>query len=242
MGTRRGRAVFTASSSIQYALEGGGPVPSAEAARVLPAVLVHRGAGGRTAHGRGRPGWRRYGRHVRTGDFVTDRVADLTTHQTPQLWLFGAHGGDVAIARSRPQVSMSTLSSELRFVSNCRSSAPCRGQGVGGAHRADDAGRTAPQVVPPTSVTMVPTPAVEPGGDAVCRWTSQWGTPKPSTDGRPRASSEPHGADVADGLGEGPDEFVFGVLAPHQGVGDGPHVGDGNEAHVGQHGPVEGDV
>ncbi|WP_406346829.1 hypothetical protein [Streptomyces sp. NBC_00648] len=65
-------------------------------------------------------------------DFVMDRVADLTLHQTPQLWLFGAHGGDVAIARSRPQVSISTLSSELRFVSNCRSSAPCRGQGVGG--------------------------------------------------------------------------------------------------------------
>ncbi|MFF3680231.1 caspase domain-containing protein [Streptomyces sp. NPDC002120] len=100
MGTRRGRAVFTASSSIQIVVEPNGPVPSPEAVRELRPSLFT----GALVEGL------RTGKADRDGDgkigmselaaYVTDQVTDATPHQTPHLWLFGAHGGDMAIAHS----------------------------------------------------------------------------------------------------------------------------------------------
>lgn len=113
MGTRRGRAVFTASSSIQFALEPDGPVPSTEAARELrPSMFTGALVEGLRTGEADRDGDGRIGMSE-LADYVMDRVADQTSHQTPHLWLFGVHGGDVAIARSRARAAATSLPPEL---------------------------------------------------------------------------------------------------------------------------------
>ncbi|MFE2129143.1 caspase family protein [Streptomyces amritsarensis] len=101
MGTKRGRAVFTASSSIQVALEPDSPVPSTEAVRELsPSLFTEALVEGLRTGAADRDGDGKIGMSE-LADYVTDRIADETPHQTPQLWLFGTHGGDMAIAHSR---------------------------------------------------------------------------------------------------------------------------------------------
>ncbi|MFD6969105.1 caspase domain-containing protein [Streptomyces sp. NPDC059949] len=104
---KRGRAVFTASSAVEYAFEGDHPVPGTP------------GSGG------GGPGPSLFTgalvEGLRTGeadldndgevgmselaDYVSERIRLVTPHQTPQLWLFGSQG-DLSIAhtgRPRPR-------------------------------------------------------------------------------------------------------------------------------------------
>ncbi|MEU3620689.1 caspase family protein [Streptomyces sp. NPDC006872] len=100
---RRGRAVFTASSAVEYAFEAdrqvtGADLPEARQPSLFTGSLV-KGlrSGDADRDGDGEIGM------SELADYVFDRLAELTPHQTPQLWLFGAHGGDVPIARARPK-------------------------------------------------------------------------------------------------------------------------------------------
>ncbi|MFI1656340.1 caspase family protein [Streptomyces sp. NPDC020472] len=100
-GGRRGRAVFTASSAVEYAFEEDLPVPGAEAAgERRPSLFTGSLVEGLRSGEADRDGDGEVGMSE-LADYVSDRLSDMTPHQTPQLWLFGVHGGDMAIARTR---------------------------------------------------------------------------------------------------------------------------------------------
>ncbi|MEH6372807.1 caspase family protein [Streptomyces sp. KLMMK] len=96
---RRGRAVFTASSAVEYAFEGDHPVAGKPGAARGPSLFT-----GALVHGL------RSGEADRDGDgsiglseladYVSERLDALACRQTPQLWLFGGHG-DLPIARAK---------------------------------------------------------------------------------------------------------------------------------------------
>ncbi|MFJ8469680.1 caspase family protein [Streptomyces swartbergensis] len=99
----RGRAVFTASSAVQYAFEedrpvtGGDPPEGRRPSLFTDSLVKGLRSGDADRDSDGEIGM------SELADYVSDRLAELTPHQTPQLWLFGAHGGDVTIARTRPR-------------------------------------------------------------------------------------------------------------------------------------------
>ncbi|MEU1820119.1 hypothetical protein ABZ543_33785 [Streptomyces roseifaciens] len=96
---RRGRAVFTASSAVEYAFEGDHPVAGKPGAAGGPSLFT-----GALVHGL------RSGEADRDGDgsiglseladYVSERLDALACRQTPQLWLFGGHG-NLPIARAK---------------------------------------------------------------------------------------------------------------------------------------------
>ncbi|MET8081351.1 hypothetical protein [Streptomyces sp. NPDC005303] len=102
-GGRRGRAVFTASSAVQYAFEEDRPVTGADPpGGRRPSLFTDSLVKGLRSGDADRDSDGEIGMSE-LADYVSDRLAELTPHQTPQLWLFGAHGGDVTIARTRPR-------------------------------------------------------------------------------------------------------------------------------------------
>ncbi|GAA2426530.1 caspase, EACC1-associated type [Streptomyces coeruleofuscus] len=102
-GGRRGRAVFTASSAVQYAFEEDRPVTGANPPEERrPSLFIGSLVKGLRSGDADRDGDGEIGMSE-LADYVSDRLTELTPHQTPQLWLFGAHGGDVTIARTRPR-------------------------------------------------------------------------------------------------------------------------------------------
>ncbi|QQM46361.1 caspase, EACC1-associated type [Streptomyces liliifuscus] len=102
-GGRRGRAVFTASSAVQYAFEEDRPVTGADLpAGRRPSLFTGSLVKGLRSGDADRDGDGEIGMSE-LADYVSDHLAELTPHQTPQLWLFGAHGGDVPIARAKPR-------------------------------------------------------------------------------------------------------------------------------------------
>ncbi|MFG3345412.1 caspase domain-containing protein [Streptomyces sp. NPDC048018] len=113
-GGRRGRAVFTASSAVEYAFEEGHPVTEAgPASGRRPSLFTGSLVEGLRSGDADRDGDGEVGM-AELADYVHDRLSELTPHQTPQLWLFGAHGGDVPIARTRPRApTAAALPTEL---------------------------------------------------------------------------------------------------------------------------------
>lgn len=105
----RGRVVVTASSSVEYAFEGGRLTPGAQ---VAPSVFTGSVVEGLSS-----------GEADRDGDgwvglnelftYVAERVRRATPHQTPHLWAFGSEG-DLLLAHSRRRrVKADTLPAEL---------------------------------------------------------------------------------------------------------------------------------
>jgi hypothetical protein len=105
----RGRVVVTASSSVEYAFEGGQLKPGAQ---VAPSVFTGSVVEGLST-----------GEADRDGDgwvglnelftYVAERVRRATPHQTPHLWAFGSEG-DLLLAHSRRRrVKADTLPAEL---------------------------------------------------------------------------------------------------------------------------------
>lgn len=96
---RRGRAVFTASSAVEYAFEGDHPVAgkpgAAGGSSMFAGALVHGLRSGEADRDEdGSIGL------SELADYVSERLDALACRQTPQLWLFGGHG-DLPIARSK---------------------------------------------------------------------------------------------------------------------------------------------
>ncbi|GAA0409730.1 hypothetical protein Acor_36160 [Acrocarpospora corrugata] len=94
--TESGRVVVTASSAIEYALEGRDVVSDAE---LRPSIFTSAVVSGLTSgdadhDGDGWVGVREL------FDYVADRVRQETPHQTPHIWVFGAQG-DVLMARAK---------------------------------------------------------------------------------------------------------------------------------------------
>jgi len=105
----RGRVVVTASSSVEYAFEGGQLAPGAH---VAPSVFTGSVVEGLSS-----------GEADRDGDgwvglnelftYVAERVRRATPHQTPHLWAFGSEG-DLLLAHSRRRrITAETLPAEL---------------------------------------------------------------------------------------------------------------------------------
>jgi Caspase domain len=105
----RGRVVVTASSSVEYAFEGGQLAPGAQ---VSPSVFTGSVVEGLSS-----------GEADRDGDgwvglnelftYVAERVRRATPHQTPHLWAFGSEG-DLLLAHSRRRrVTADALPPEL---------------------------------------------------------------------------------------------------------------------------------
>lgn len=105
----RGREVVTASSSVEYAFEGGELAPGAQ---VAPSVFTGSVVEGLSS-----------GEADRDGDgwvglnelftYVAERVRRATPHQTPHLWAFGSEG-DLLLAHSgRRRVTADALPPEL---------------------------------------------------------------------------------------------------------------------------------
>ncbi|WP_405980562.1 caspase domain-containing protein [Streptomyces sp. NBC_00158] len=106
-GGKRGRAVFTASSALEYAFEGDQPVTDGKAGagdgpslftgalveglRSGEADLDHDGEVGMSE----------------LADYVNERIRERTPHQTPQLWLFGTQG-DLTIAHTGRRRAVAT--------------------------------------------------------------------------------------------------------------------------------------
>lgn len=106
-GGKRGRAVFTASSALEYAFEGDQPVsggrPGAgdgpslftgalvKGLRTGEADLDHDGEVGMSE----------------LADYVNEQIRERTPHQTPQLWLFGSQG-DLPIAHTGRRRAVAT--------------------------------------------------------------------------------------------------------------------------------------
>ncbi|MEV3858756.1 caspase family protein [Streptomyces sp. NPDC050095] len=102
-GHERGRAVLTASSSVEYAFEGDEVVAGRDA-RVPPggrpgpslftgALVEGLRTGGADLDGDGEIGLREL------AEYIGDRIRRVTDKQNPQLWMFGAQG-DLPIARA----------------------------------------------------------------------------------------------------------------------------------------------
>jgi len=92
----RGRVVVTASSSVEYAFEGGELSPGAQ---VAPSVFTGSVVAGLASGEADRDGDGWVGLNELFG-FVTERVRRATPHQTPHLWAFGSEG-DLLLAHSR---------------------------------------------------------------------------------------------------------------------------------------------
>lgn len=96
---KRGRAVFTASSALEYAFEGDRPVsggtPGAgDGPSLFTGALVEGLRTGEADLDRdGEVGM------SELADYVNERIRERTPHQTPQLWLFGSQG-DLTIAHT----------------------------------------------------------------------------------------------------------------------------------------------
>lgn len=92
----RGRVVVTASSSVEYAFEGGQLTPGAQVAPSVFTGSVVEGLASGEADRDG-DGW------VGLNElftYVAERVRRATPHQTPHLWAFGSEG-DLLLAHSR---------------------------------------------------------------------------------------------------------------------------------------------
>ncbi|MGW1374917.1 caspase, EACC1-associated type [Streptomyces sp. NPDC002446] len=98
-GGRRGRAVFTASSAVEFAFEGDRPVAGGAASQGNPSLFTGALVEGLRTGDADRDGDGEVG-VSELADYVGERLQELTPHQTPQLWVFGAHG-DLPIARTR---------------------------------------------------------------------------------------------------------------------------------------------
>ncbi|MFE7650193.1 caspase family protein [Streptomyces phaeoluteigriseus] len=101
-GGRRGRAVFTASSAIEYADDGNRLVAlePGQDHTLRPSLFTDALVEGLRTGEADRDGDGEIGMSE-LADYVHDRVIEVNGDQTPQLWLFGAHGGDLLIARNR---------------------------------------------------------------------------------------------------------------------------------------------
>jgi hypothetical protein len=105
----RGRVVVTASSSVEYAFEGGELAAGAE---VAPSVFTGSVVAGLESGEADRDGDGWVGLNELFG-YVTERVRRTTPHQTPHLWAFGSEG-DLLLAHSRRRrVSPGELPAEL---------------------------------------------------------------------------------------------------------------------------------
>ncbi|MFE0188688.1 caspase domain-containing protein [Streptomyces sp. NPDC058989] len=98
-GGQRGRAVFTASSAVEFAFEGDRPVAGAAASGGKPSLFTGALVEGLRTGDADRDGDGQVG-VSELADYVGEQLQDLTPHQTPQLWVFGAQG-DLPIARTR---------------------------------------------------------------------------------------------------------------------------------------------
>lgn len=120
----RGRVVVTASSSVEYAFEGGQLTPGAQVAPSVFTGSVVEGLASGEADRDG-DGW------VGLNElftYVAERVRRATPHQTPHLWAFGSEG-DLLLAHSRRRrVKAETLPAELTEAAS--SSLPATRYGV----------------------------------------------------------------------------------------------------------------
>ncbi|MFJ7773937.1 caspase family protein [Streptomyces yangpuensis] len=127
-GARRGRGVFTASSAVEWVFEDGRPVggqPGSDTSKQgnEPSLFTRSLVKGLRTGDADRDGNGEIGLSE-LADYVLDQVREMTPHQTPQLWLFGAHGGDLPIAytKLRPgeippetKIRMESSSPEMRL-------------------------------------------------------------------------------------------------------------------------------
>lgn len=94
--SQRGRAVMAACSAVQSASEG----PHAEGAEAVQPSFFTRSvvkglrSGDADLDGNGEIGV------SELHQYVCDQLRELTPHQTPGIWVFGAHGRDLPIARA----------------------------------------------------------------------------------------------------------------------------------------------
>ncbi|QES48402.1 hypothetical protein DEJ50_11780 [Streptomyces venezuelae] len=108
-GGKRGRAVFTASSALEYAFEGDQPVPGGEPGTApgdgpslfTGALVEGLRSGDADLDHDGEVGM------SELADYVNERIRELTPHQTPQLWLFGSQG-DLTIAHTGRRRAVAT--------------------------------------------------------------------------------------------------------------------------------------
>ncbi|MFG2821148.1 caspase domain-containing protein [Kitasatospora sp. NPDC048365] len=105
-GDLRGRAVFTASSAVEYAFEGDRPVADAPGAVAGPSLFTGALVKGLRTGEADQDGDGQIG-VSELADYVGDQLREVSPHQTPQLWIFGARG-DLPIARSRRRVTRAT--------------------------------------------------------------------------------------------------------------------------------------
>jgi Caspase domain len=105
----RGRVVVTASSSVEYAFEGGLLAPGAQ---VSPSVFTGSVVEGLSSGDADRDGDGWVGLNE-LFTYVAERVRRATPHQTPHLWAFGSEG-DLLLAHSRRRrVTADALPPEL---------------------------------------------------------------------------------------------------------------------------------
>ncbi|WP_109505575.1 caspase family protein [Nocardioides speluncae] len=95
-GGGRGRVVVTASSAMEYAFEEGKLASTSQQGPSVftSAVVDALRSGEADMDG---DGWVGLGELF---EYVASRVRRSTTHQTPHMWVFGAQGGELLIARS----------------------------------------------------------------------------------------------------------------------------------------------
>lgn len=109
-GGGRGHAVITASSSMEYAFEGG---QLADATEQTPSVFTRALVEGLSTGEADRD----LDGQVALDelyDYVYDKVREVTPHQTPGKWTFGVQGDIYLARRAGPVTKAPTLSSELQ--------------------------------------------------------------------------------------------------------------------------------
>lgn len=122
-GERRGRGVFTASSAVEWVFEDGHPVigqpgtdtserPGNEPSLFTRSLVKGLRTGDADRDGNGEIGL------SELADYVLDQVREVTPLQTPQLWLFGAHGGDLPIAYTKLRPGEIPLQTKTRMDSS----------------------------------------------------------------------------------------------------------------------------
>ncbi|MER6318553.1 caspase family protein [Streptomyces sp. NPDC001581] len=89
-GSQRGRAVLAACGAVEFAREGTTAAPSFFTRTLVKGIR----SGDADLDGDGEIGL------TELHEYVCDELRELTPHQTPRLWVFGAHGGDLPIARA----------------------------------------------------------------------------------------------------------------------------------------------
>src|SRR5689334_1533334 len=110
VGGGRGRVVITASTSMEYAFEGG--QLASDASKPAPSVFTGAVVDGLTTGEADRDGDGWVGLTELVG-FVTDRIHRVTPNQNPQMWTFGSQG-ELLIARSRVRrITPAPLAPEL---------------------------------------------------------------------------------------------------------------------------------